>query len=513
MGGVDQTVVTIALPAIQRDLGASAADLQWIVTGYSLVFAALMVAGGTVGDRFGRKRTFLGGVSLFTAGSVLAALAPTIEVLIGARLLTGLGAAFMVPTTLALIASVYPKSERGKAIGIWAAVAGSAIAFGPIVGGVIVQAAGWQAVFWINVPLGLFAVVAGARYLVETRAEDAADQTLDVVGLALIVPGLFTLTYGLIRGSDAGWGEPGVVACLVAAAVLLGAFALWERRAPAPMLRPGLLRRPGFLGPLTSLTLMYFALVGILIYLSIYYQTVRDYSPLTTALFFLPTTVVLVACAPFAGGLADRIGPRRFGVLGVLCVGASLAALIGLDTDTSVWVLLLSQLLLGLGVGLSDPPLSATILNAVPTADAGVASATEGMSEELGGAFGVAVLGGLVATFSASAFADTIHNSALSAAGQAEAIAGFSPLQAQLDTAPGLGASAQAIVTRAADEALAAGLGDMALVAALICVGAAVVAALTVPRSTVSDEPVAEPPHPRRIRHHLRHMREAAPKP
>jgi EmrB/QacA subfamily drug resistance transporter len=505
MSGVDQTVVTIALPAIQRDLGASGPEVQWLITGYSVAFAALMIAGGTIGDRYGRKRVFLAGMSLFTLGSACAALAPNIGVLIAARVLSGVGAAFMVPTTLALIASVYPPDERGRAIGIWAATSGLAVAFGPMVGGALVQSAGWEWVFWINVPVGIVAVLAGARLLGETAGEERTGH-LDVPGLALVVPGLFALTYAITAGGHDGFGNATVLACLAAAIVLLVAFAAWERRSPAPMVRAEMVRRRRFLGPLAVLTVMYFALIGILVYLSLYYQSVRGYSPLTAALFFLPTTVVVVICAPVAGGLADRLGPRRFGVLGALCVAASLGALVGLGTDTAVWVLLVSQLLLGLGVGLADPPLSATILSSVDVEDAGVASATEGMVETLGGALGVAILGALAGAFSSSAFSDAIGDSALSAPAKANAVAAFEPLQ--LPPVPAGGsAAAQAAVDHAAQSAFASGLGSAALVGALLCLVAAALAYFTIaPKAAPAPDP-DRALHPARIRHHLGRLR------
>lgn len=467
MGGVDQTVVTIALPAVQRDLGASGAEAQWLVTAYSLTFAACMIAGGLAGDRYGRKRVFLAGMGLFTLGSAAAALAPGIEVLIVSRAVSGLGAAFMVPTTLALIASAYPPERRGRAIGIWAAAGGAAVAFGPIVGGALVQAAGWESVFWINVPVGLVTIVAAARLLQEPRDPAQDRRPLDLVGLALLVPGLFALTYGITAGGDRGWGHPATVVALVVAAGLLPAFVVWERRVPAPMLRGEVVRRRRFLAPVAALSVMYFALYGTLVYLSLYYQGVRGFAPLHAALFFLPTTVVVVVCAPVGGGLADRFGPRPFGVIGALATAASLAALVGLDPATAVWVLLLSQFLLGLGVGLADPPLSAAVLDSVRTDEAGVASATEGMVETLGGALGVAVLGSLAATFSTSAFKSMVHDAA--------ALHAFAPLKLPL-VVPGASATAQAAVNGAAESAFATGLGDAALVGAVLCVGAAVIA-------------------------------------
>src|SRR6516225_1211496 len=297
MASLDNLVVTTALPSIRDHLHASLAGLQWTVNAYTLTFAVLLLTGATLGDRFGRRRVFVIGLAVFTAGSAAAALAPSIGALVAARAVQGVGAAIVIPLTLTLLSAAVPPQRRGLALGAWGAVGGLAIAIGPLVGGAVVEGASWQWIFWLNVPIGIALLPFAWARLTESRGSAAR---LDLPGVVL----------GVVRGNDHGWTSMTVLPPMVIGALLVAAFLVWETRAPEPMLPLRLFRSRGFTVTNVASMLMFFGMFGSIFLLAQFLQVVQGYSPLEAGLRTLPWTAVPVIVAPIAGSLSDRIGGR-----------------------------------------------------------------------------------------------------------------------------------------------------------------------------------------------------------
>lgn len=388
MVGLDALVVTTALPTMHTQLGASSAVLAWTVSAYSLAFAALILTGSALGDRLGRRRVFLLGLGLFTAASAACALAPSAALLIAARAVQGAGGGLAVPLTLVLIVEAYPAARRGTVIGIWGALTGLAVGIGPLVGGAIVQGLAWQWVFWVNVPIGVLVLAVGGRRLAESHGPT---RTLDPVGLALAAGAVTALVDGLLRGPQIGWSAPEVLVVLLAAVALGAAFAGWEARTPAPMLPRGLLRRPGFAGALAARAGLAASLFGGSFLVPQYLQLERGYSPLTVGLALLPWTMPIVAIAPRAGRLADRVGERTLIVAGLGVQAAAFTLLAAIATTTASYPQLLGPLLLaGIGSGLAFPTTASAALRAAPPTQLGPASGISATIQQLGGVLGVA---------------------------------------------------------------------------------------------------------------------------
>lgn len=396
MAFIDGTVVNLALPAIQRDLGADLADLQWVVDGYILALAAFLLLGGALGDTYGRKRLFLIGVVTFAAGSLICALAPESAVLIAGRAVQGCGAAMFMPGTLAILAHTFPQArERAAVIGLWSAVSGLSLAIGPIVGGALVDAAGWQSIFWINLPVAVLVLVIAAIGVAEFA--DPARRPLDPVGQVLAVLALVGLTVGLIEGGRDSWTAPKVIGLLVAGAVFAVAFVTWERRTADPMLPLALFRNRTFAACTALVLLVGFGLIGMFFFLSLFLQNVQGYDPLPAGLRLLPAVAAVMLVAPWSGRLSARVGPRPFVAVGMTLVALSLLLfrLVRADTPYSHWWPLL--VLLGAGVGLTQAPTTAAVVGSVPPARAGLVSGTATASQQLGGVLGIAVLGTILA--------------------------------------------------------------------------------------------------------------------
>ncbi|WP_261563202.1 DHA2 family efflux MFS transporter permease subunit [Frankia tisae] len=399
MVSLDNLVVTTALPQIRDDLGAGLEGLEWTVNAYTLPFAVLLLTGAALGDRLGRRRVFLAGLAVFTLGSAGAALAPSIEALIAARAVQGVGAAFVLPLTLTLLAAAVPEERRGAALGIWGAMTGLAVAVGPLIGGAVTEGASWQWIFWVNVPVGLVALPVGLRALAESRGRSAR---LDFAGAALISAGLFGVAFGLVRGEGHGWTSTSVLAALVLGGLGIGAFVAWElrvaRRGAAPMLPMSLFRVPGFAAVNATALLFSLGMFGSIFLLAQALQNVYGYSPLQAGVRTLPWTAMPLLIAPLAGPVSDRIGGRPLLLGGLVLNAAGLAwmALV-LTTHTAYAALIGPFILSGVGMALFFVPIATVALGVVPATMQGIASGTNNALRELGGVLGIAVLSSVFA--------------------------------------------------------------------------------------------------------------------
>ena len=393
---LDNTVVNVAIPAIQRDLGVGLSELEWVVAGYALSFAALMLTGGKLADLMGRRRIFVLGIVIFTVSSLFCGLADSGEGLIGWRIVQGVGAALMNPATLAIIAATFPPRERGTAIGIWAGVSALALAIGPLVGGLITEHASWNWVFLINVPVGILGIVASYLLIDESR-DMSENQRLDLTGLLLSGIGLFSLTYALIEANSYGWASARILGFLGAAAVLLVAFVVWELRTRVPMLDLSRFRNGTFAGANVVILLVGFAMFGIFFYVSLYMQNILGFSAVQAGAAFLPMTLLIIVCAPIAGKLSDRVGSRWLMTGGMTLLGIQLLYYSTLGTTAGFFNLLPGLLIGGVGMSLTMTPSAAAIIGSVAVDKAGVGSAVMNSMRQVGGSLGIATLGAILA--------------------------------------------------------------------------------------------------------------------
>jgi EmrB/QacA subfamily drug resistance transporter len=392
---LDNTVVNVALPSIQRDLGADLSELEWIVTGYALTFASLMLVGGKVADAYGRRRIFVLGIVVFTLASLGCGLAGSSEALIAARVLQGAGAALMNPATLSIIAATFPPRQRGTAIGIWAGTSALALALGPLVGGLITEHLDWSWIFFVNVPIGVLGIAASYVFIDESRDETHA--SLDLPGLATSAVGLFALTYALIEANTYGWASGRIVGAFVVAAVLLASFVVIERRRRDPMLPLELFRSGTYTGANLVVLLVALAMFGVFFFVSLYMQNVLGYSPVETGAAFLPMTILIILVAPVAGRTSDRIGSRGLMTAGMLLVAVQLLLFSRLGADATFWELLPALLVGGVGMALTMTPSAAAATRSVPVEKAGVGSAVLNSARQVGGTMGIAIIGAIMA--------------------------------------------------------------------------------------------------------------------
>jgi EmrB/QacA subfamily drug resistance transporter len=391
---LDNLVVSTALPVIRVDLGSSLQQLEWTVNAYTLTFAVFLLTGAALGDRFGRKRLFMFGVSLFTVASAAAALAPSSEWLIAARAVQGFGAAIVMPLTLTILSAAVPKEKRGLALGAWSGIAGLAVAMGPLVGGAVVDGISWQWIFWLNVPIGIVVVPLATRL----RESHGPDKALDVPGLALISAGLFGIVWGLVNANSDGWSSPSIVAALAAGAVLVAGFVAWELRASEPMLPMRFFRDRAFAAANGASLLMYFGMFGSIFLLSQFFQTAQGYSPLGAGLRILPWTAMPMIVAPIAGALSDRIGGRPLMALGLALQAIGLGWIAAVSTATASYSEFVGAFVLsGVGMALFFAPVANVVLSAVRPQEEGKASGTNNSIREMGGVLGVAVLASIFA--------------------------------------------------------------------------------------------------------------------
>jgi EmrB/QacA subfamily drug resistance transporter len=390
MVSLDNLVVTNALTSIREDLGASLEGLEWTVNAYTLAFAVFLLTGAALGDRFGRRRTFLAGLGIFTVASAAAALAPSTGALIGARALQGLGAAILAPLSLTLLSTAAPVEKRGLALGVWSGVSGLGVALGPLVGGAVIEGISWQWIFWLNVPVGLALAPLAVRRLEESHGPA---RRLDLPGLVLASAGLLGVVYGVVRGNPAGWGSAEVVGSIAAGTALLATFVAWELRARAPMLPLRFFRSRQFAATNGVSLAMTFGIFGSIFLLAQFFQTVQGYSPLEAGLRTLPWTGMPMLVAPVAGILSDRLGSRPLMATGLFLQAIAIMWIAAVsEPDVAYGLLVPAFVMGGTGMALVFAPAANAVLGAVRPEEAGQASGATNAIRELGGVLGVAVL-------------------------------------------------------------------------------------------------------------------------
>jgi EmrB/QacA subfamily drug resistance transporter len=411
IAGIDATVVSIALPTIGRDFGTGVAALQWVINGYTLTLAAFLLIGGSLGDRFGRRRIYLIGIAWFAVASAACGLAPTAAFLIITRLLQGVGAALLTPGSLAILEASFRPADRARAIGAWSGLGGLAIAAGPLVGGILISAASWRWIFFINIPIALAVIALSVRHVPESRDPGASGRT-DYAGAAAVVLFLSGVTFAFIEAPVLGWSSPGVLAAVLLGGTGLALFLARERRAAAPMLPLSLFTRRQFAAVNAVALLVYAALSGATFLLPVVLQVVSGYSPLGSGLALLPLTIIMLGLSARSGELAARIGPRLQLTAGPLIVGAGLALLTLAPSGSSYPLYVLPAVIVfGLGLAITVAPLTATAMSSAPPDHSGIASAVNNDVARFGGLLAVAVLPAL-AGITGSAY---LHPAALAA--------------------------------------------------------------------------------------------------
>lgn len=481
---IGNTSLNVAIPTLARELDASTSQLQWMVDAYSLVFAGLLFTAGTLGDRFGRKGALQAGLVVFLGGTILASTADAAGTVIAGRAVMGVAAAFVMPSTLSILANVFPVAERPKAIAIWAGIAGGGAAIGPVASGFLLEHFFWGSVFLVNVPMIALALGAGA-VLVPT-SKDPDQVPLDLPGAGLSIVGLGSLVYGIIEGPSHGWTSPETLATFAVSALALVLFVARERRTDHPMIDLHLFRDRRFSVASGGMTLTFFAMFGTFFLVAQYFQLVLGYSPLKSGLLQLPMAFVMMGLAPQIPRFVARFGVHRVVPTGLAFVGLGMAVFSQVQTDSSLWFLYLAIIPLAMGMVSTMTPLTTLIMASVPVGRAGVGSAMNDTTRELGGALGVAVLGSLVT----SAYTGSLDGAVAGLPGPARAAA-ESGLSGALAVAQDVGGPAGAAIADAAKAAFVDGIGLAAMVAAVVVFAAAIGARYLLPRP--GEDVVAHP--------------------
>ncbi len=492
---LDNSILNVALPTIVDELDATNSQLQWMVDSYTLVFAGLLLTAGALGDRFGRRGALQVGFVIFGLGSLLSALSSTPNQLIGARAFMGIGGAFIMPATLSIITNVFPPQERGRAIGVWAGVAGLAI-LGPLGGGFLVEHFYWGSIFLVNLPIVVIGLIAG-MFLIPT-SKDPAARKLDPVAAILSITGLTCLLYGIIEAPEQGWTNGTILVAFATGAALLAAFFLWEHNSEHPMLDLDFFRNPRFTAASAAIAFTFFAMFGSIFLFTQYFQFVLDYTALETGIRFMPWAVVMMAVAPNSPRLVERVGTKVVVASGLSLLAVGLVAMAGVGASTSYPDVAWRMMVMAAGMGLTMAPATESIMGSLPLARAGVGSAVNDTTRQVGGALGVAVIGSVASSLYSSRVADAVPaGTPAGVAHEIENSLGFT-LQAAARF-PGL--------ADAARGAFVDGMQVAVLVAAAAVVVGAVVAALWLPahardphvgadaqsEGAAASEPVEEP--------------------
>ena len=477
--GMDNTILNVALPTLVRDLNATASQLQWIVDSYVLVFAGLLLTMGALGDRFGRKRALMSGMAIFALASASSAWASSPELLIATRAAMGIGAALIMPSTLSIITDIFPPDERGRAIAVWAAIAGLGIVAGPVIGGWLLEHFWWGSVFLVNLPIVSLAVVGGYELVPESKDPQATP--LDPLGAVLSIAGLSALVFGIIEAPENGWTDGITLTALATAVVVLTVFVVWELRCKHPMLRIDFFKNPRFTAASIAITLIFFALFGTIFVLTQHLQFVLGYSALEAGFRVTPLATMVVG-APLAARAVERIGTKAVVTAGLTVVAVALWLVSGVDVGSGYVPLAWALALMGLGMGATMAPATDSIMGSLPLAKAGVGSAMNDTTRMVGGALGVAVIGSVLSSSYGEAITPAVSNLPPPAASAASDSVGGA-----LSVAGRIGPQASELVL-AARSAFVESMGDAVLVAAGVAMLGAMVALFFLPARPRSDE-------------------------
>jgi EmrB/QacA subfamily drug resistance transporter len=468
---LDNTVVNVALPSIQRDLHASISSLEWTVNAYTLTFAVLLVTGGRLGDIFGRRTMFLFGVIVFALSSAFIGFAPTQEVLVAGRAIQGIGAAFMMPGTLSIISDAFPPEERGRAIGTWAGVSGLALAIGPVVGGALTEYVSWRAIFFLNLPVAAGAV-AVTLFAARNSRDETVDRSVDYPGIAALSVSLTALILALIEGNRWGWGSPEIVALFAMAVIGAIAFVLIETHRRVPMVDFSFFKSRTFAGANLVAIVISFAMLAQFFFMALYMQNILGYTALEAGVRFLPSTLMIIIIAPIAGRLSDKIGPKPLIMAGLSILALSLFLQSQITVDSGYGRLLPAFVLLGVGIALTMSPMSTAAMNAVDVTKAGVASGVLSMGRMVGGSLGVAVTGALFQGAFHSRLEELMGNTSKATSDKLfEAVSSGQASQIH-------GANGQQMISDAHDAFIHALTGSMKLSLAVVVAGLALAATL-----------------------------------
>ena len=479
---IGNTSLNVALPTLARELGASTSSLQWMVDAYALVFAGLLFTAGTLGDRFGRKGALQAGLVVFMFGTVLASTADTASMVITSRAIMGVAAAFVMPSTLSILTNVFPAHERPKAIAIWAGISGGGAAIGPVASGYLLEHFYWGSVFLVNVPMIAAALLLGA-FLVP-KSKDPENQPLDPIGAGLSIVGLGALVFAIIEGPHKGWTSSTTIGTFVLAVGALVAFAWWERRVRYPMLDLHLFRDRRFSVASGGMTLTFFAMFGTFFLVAQYFQLVLGYSPLESGLLQLPMAFVMMSIAPQVPRAVARFGAHRVVPVGLGFIALGLTVFSQVGIDTSVWHIYAAILPLAAGMATTMTPLTTLIMSSVPLGKAGVGSAMNDTTRELGGALGVAVLGSLVISRYGSSFGPAVVGLPADLRSIAE-----SGLSGALGVANQIGGPEGLSIAAAARSAFVDGIALASIVGAVVVSAAAVASWYLLPSSHILPPP------------------------
>ncbi|MET0420656.1 MAG: MFS transporter [Acidimicrobiia bacterium] len=402
---LDNTILNVAIPTIVRDLSATNSQLQWMVDSYTLVFAGLLLTAGSLGDRYGRRGALQFGLVVFGLGSLASAFAASADQLIVTRAFMGIGGAFIMPATLSIITNVFPANERGKAIGFWAGTAGLAGVLGPTIGGFLLEHFYWGSVFLVNIPIVVLGVLAGI-FVIPT-SKDPHPGPLDPIGAVLSIVGLVALIFAIIEAPQQGWTDPVILASFAVAVTTLAGFVMWEARSEHPMLDVKFFKNPRFSAASASISLIFFAMFGSTFLITQYFQFVLGYSPLKTGLCFVPFAVCMLIGAPLSAPFAQRVGTKVVVTLGLSLATVGLLSFTSLSTDSSYWPdVCLRLVLLATGMALTMAPATESIMGSLPLGKAGVGSAVNDTTRQVGGALGVAIIGSVLSSIYASKMGD-----------------------------------------------------------------------------------------------------------
>jgi EmrB/QacA subfamily drug resistance transporter len=484
--GIDGTIVNVALPTLVRELGASSSQLQWIVDAYTLVFASFLLLAGSIGDRYGRKTALTVGIVLFGAGSLASAVAGSASTLILTRALQGFGAAFIMPSTLSILTNIFPAEERGRAIGIWAGVSGLGVAIGPITGGWLLGRYWWGSIFLVNVPVIVIALLAGA--LLVPNSKDPESPPLDYLGAALSVSTLLCLLYAIIEGPGHGWTAPLILGAFALGAVLLFAFVKWETHVEHPLLDVSFFANPRFSAASIAVTLVFFAMFGSMFFLSQYLQFVLGYDALQSGVRLLPIAGALMVAAPLSSKLVGVLGTKIVVTIGLVLVAAAMVLMSAATVTSGYGLVAVVLTVIGIGMALAMAPATDSIMGSLPPEKAGVGSAVNDTTREVGGALGIAILGSITS----SIYRHQITKSPVFAAAQQQSAQGAAAIRdsigAASEVAKQLPGNVAGVLTDATNRAFVHALDRTVLVGAGIALVGALVAAIFLPaRPEVSE--------------------------